>query len=204
MANHAGFGKLPAIVVSSISNSPFLYLRHWRLARRAASPGRSTLPGAVRDVWLRFATTSAHRSARSRVWLAWRASPSRLANFRRLIEKCRFAADSPLEGDGFELPVPGREKASPFRGVGTVREATNGGISKWELMLDRWVRSVPRIRLITHAEPLTAPLPRGGALLTLCEALYADRAIPAASRNGGLRPACRDERSTAASTRRSA
>jgi hypothetical protein len=99
---------------------------------------------------------------------------------------------------------PRREKASPFRGVGTVREATNGGISKWELMLDRWVRSVPRIRLITHAEPLTAPLPRGGALLTLCEALYADRAIPAASRNGGLRPACRDERSTAASTRRSA
>ena len=106
MANHAGFGKLPAIVISSISNSPFLYLRHWRLARRAASPGRSTLPGAVRDVWLRFATTSAHRSARSRVWLAWRASPSRLANFRRLIEKCRFAADSPLEESGFEPLVP--------------------------------------------------------------------------------------------------
>jgi hypothetical protein len=131
-------------------------------------------------------------------------SKSLRAALKLLIEEVRFASDSALEGDGFELPVPGREKASPFRGVGTVREATNGGISKWELMLDRWVRSVPRIRLITHAEPLTAPLPRGGALLTLCEALYADRAIPAASRNGGLRPACRDERSTAASTRRSA
>jgi hypothetical protein len=35
-----------------------------------------------------------------------RASPSRLANFRRLIEKCRFARDSPLEGSGFEPLVP--------------------------------------------------------------------------------------------------
>jgi hypothetical protein len=64
--------------------------------------------------------------------------------------KVRFASDSPLEGDGFELPVPGCEKVSPFRGIGTVREVTNGGISKWELMLDRWFRSVPRIRLVTQ------------------------------------------------------
>jgi hypothetical protein len=35
-----------------------------------------------------------------------RASPSRLANFRRLIEKCRFARDSPVEGRGFEPLVP--------------------------------------------------------------------------------------------------
>jgi hypothetical protein len=33
-------------------------------------------------------------------------------NFRRPIEKCRFAGDSPLEGGGFELSVPRCEWAS--------------------------------------------------------------------------------------------
>jgi hypothetical protein len=42
---------------------------------------------------------------------AARASPSRLGNFRRLIEKCRFAQDSPLEGTGFEPSVPAEEEA---------------------------------------------------------------------------------------------
>jgi len=28
-------------------------------------------------------------------------------------EEVRFASDSPLEGDGFELPVPGRETVKP-------------------------------------------------------------------------------------------
>jgi hypothetical protein len=50
------------------------------------------------------------------------------------LERDRGFADAPREGDGLELPVPGCEKASPFQGIGTVREATNGGISKWELM----------------------------------------------------------------------
>jgi hypothetical protein len=33
-----------------------------------------------------------------------------------LIEEVRFASDSPLEGDGFELPVP-REKKSRNLGI---------------------------------------------------------------------------------------
>jgi hypothetical protein len=35
---------------------------------------------------------------------------------RGLIEEVRFALDSPLEGDGFELPVP-REKKSRNLGI---------------------------------------------------------------------------------------
>jgi hypothetical protein len=42
-----------------------------------------------------------------------------LANFGALIEKCRFARDSPLEGDGFDLSVPG-ERAYGFEAVGTI------------------------------------------------------------------------------------
>jgi hypothetical protein len=39
------------------------------------------------------------------------------------LERDREFADSPLEGAGFELRVPTAEKASPPRGVGTVRRA---------------------------------------------------------------------------------
>jgi hypothetical protein len=62
----------------------------------AASPGRSALPGTVRDVWLRFATTSARRSARLRGWLARRAPRRRAWQFsasdREMQVRSRLAA----------------------------------------------------------------------------------------------------------------
>ena len=36
----------------------------------------------------------------------------------------RFASDSPLEGDGFELPVPGRETVKPVMGDGAAVSKT--------------------------------------------------------------------------------
>jgi hypothetical protein len=36
---------------------------------------------------------------------------SRAPRAGALIEEARFAADSPLEGDGFELPVPARDRS---------------------------------------------------------------------------------------------
>jgi hypothetical protein len=40
-------------------------------------------------------------------------SPSRVVSFRRLIAKCRFARDSPLEQAGFEPLVPLRNRCRP-------------------------------------------------------------------------------------------
>jgi len=39
--------------------------------------------------------------------------PATFDDFSGLIEEFRFARDSPLEGDGFELPVPDRETVKP-------------------------------------------------------------------------------------------
>src|SRR6202011_3384270 len=47
--------------------------------------------------------------------LEWEGEPDRTAQ-RRALAQVRFAQDSPLEGDGFELPVP-REKKSRNLGI---------------------------------------------------------------------------------------
>jgi len=59
---------------------------------------------------------------------------------------------------------------------------------------------------LRRAEPLPAalPWPRQGALLKLCDALYADPSDPAGLKNGERSSACRGERSPAASRRKSA
>ena len=43
---------------------------------------------------------------------------------RRVLVLVRFAMDSPLEGNGFELSVPRRESNESHSGTGTVTEAT--------------------------------------------------------------------------------
>src|SRR6516162_1696861 len=40
------------------------------------------------------------------------------------LRESAFAADSPLEGDGFELSVPRRERSESLSGTGSVMEAT--------------------------------------------------------------------------------
>ena len=51
-----------------------------------------------------------------------------VAEFGALIEEVKFASDSPLEGDGFEPSVPGRETVNPIVGDGTACSKTGADL----------------------------------------------------------------------------
>jgi hypothetical protein len=62
----------------------------------------------------------------------------------------KFAVDSPLEGDGFELSVPGRETVKPIVGDGTTSSKTEADLlrnRKFEsISLQRRVNCEPDLR----------------------------------------------------------
>jgi hypothetical protein len=67
-------------------------------------------------------------------WIISFSPPSRCID-----PKVRFAIDSALEGDGFELSVPRRERSESLSGTGSVMEATKvrlmyqvTGLVRWE------------------------------------------------------------------------
>jgi hypothetical protein len=69
-----------------------------------------------------------------------------LALFGALIEEIRFARDSPLEGNGFELPIP-REISSGFEASAELRpiDLRRGGIIRAVVGLGKPIELLRRL-----------------------------------------------------------
>jgi hypothetical protein len=67
--------------------------------------------------------------------MRWAPDRARRGHWHARRLKFEFATDSPLEGDGFEPSVPGRETVNPIVGDGTACSKMGGdllGIRKFE------------------------------------------------------------------------
>src|SRR5215472_7245978 len=73
-------------------------MRYWNIARQRHCRSSARCCWTLRVSVDRAAHPSPHT----------REKPRLLDVGRRILARDRFAPDSPLEGDGFELPVPGR------------------------------------------------------------------------------------------------
>jgi hypothetical protein len=58
-----------------------------------------------------------------------------------LAQRCESLYDSPLEGNGFELPVPGEELAATLGKTANVFERLRGASPR-----ERWIATTPRRR----------------------------------------------------------
>jgi hypothetical protein len=73
-----------------------------------------------------------------------RLSGTRATSRRPWPPKVRFATDSSLEGDGFELPVPGRETVKPSWETGLLYQNGSGSVGE------------PKVRI--HLPPVASPV----------------------------------------------